>query len=307
MRGPLFLSSGDMLADRRYEFAKDLLARGDVAAAADLLAQTVELAPRFASAWFALGELRERLGEADAAGEAFREALRWDPEDRHGAALQVARLGHQDTGAALSYVRTLFDQYADKFDAALVDGLGYRAPALLRQAVEAACASSGRPAQFASALDLGCGTGLCGTEFRPLVAHLTGVDLSAGMVAQAEKKQLYDRLDVSEIHRFLEREHAAGQAFDLVLSADVFIYLPDLVPVGTAVSRVLAPGGLFAFTVETHAGAGVELGPKLRFAHGTEHVRAAVAGLRLLSLTPASTRNEAGAPVPGLIAVAMRE
>jgi predicted TPR repeat methyltransferase len=73
------------------------------------------------------------------------------------------------------------------------------------------------------------------------------------------------------------------------------------------VARVLAPGGLFAFTVETHAGEGVELGPKLRFAHGENHVRAALSGLRLLSVTPASTRNEAGAPVPGLIVVAMRE
>lgn len=307
MRGPLFLSSGDVLADRRYEFARDLLARGDVEAAADLMRQAVELAPRFASAWFALGELRERAGQAETAAQAFREALRWDPDDRHGAALQLARLDGQDTGAALSYVRTLFDQYADRFDAALVDGLAYRGPALLRQAVDVAGESLGRATQFAAALDLGCGTGLCGAAFRPLVARLTGVDLSAGMIAQAEKKTIYDRLEVSEIHRFLERTHAAGQAFDLVLSADVFIYLPDLVPIGAAVARVLASGGLFAFTVETHGGDGVELGAKLRFAHGEDHVRAAIAGLHLLSLTKASTRNEAGAPVPGLIVVAMRD
>ncbi len=49
---PLFLSSGDLIADRRYQHARDLAARGDLQAAADLFAQAVERAPDFASAWF---------------------------------------------------------------------------------------------------------------------------------------------------------------------------------------------------------------------------------------------------------------
>ena len=61
--GPLFVSSGDLIADRRYKWALDLAARGDFAGAADILAQTVELAPRFATAWFALGAIRDRLGD----------------------------------------------------------------------------------------------------------------------------------------------------------------------------------------------------------------------------------------------------
>ena len=59
----LFVSSGDLIADRRFEFAKDLEKRGDLAAAADLYAQAVEIAPGFASAWFALGEIAARLGD----------------------------------------------------------------------------------------------------------------------------------------------------------------------------------------------------------------------------------------------------
>jgi len=51
--GPLFVSSGDLIADRRYKWAIDQAARGDFAGAADILAQTVELAPAFATAWFA--------------------------------------------------------------------------------------------------------------------------------------------------------------------------------------------------------------------------------------------------------------
>jgi len=70
----LFLSSGDLVADRRFDFARDLQLKGDLVAAADLLLQSTELAPGFASAWFTMGEIRERLGDRDAAIAAFRKA-----------------------------------------------------------------------------------------------------------------------------------------------------------------------------------------------------------------------------------------
>ena len=89
----MFLSSGDLVADRRFDFARDLQLKGDLVAAADLLLQATELAPGFASAWFTLGEIREQLGERDTAIKAFRKAQAADPEDRHGARLRLMRLG----------------------------------------------------------------------------------------------------------------------------------------------------------------------------------------------------------------------
>ena len=72
-------------------------------------------------------------------------------------------------------------------------------------------------------------------------------------------------------------------------------------------ARVLAPGGLFAFTVETHDGSGVRCSRRLRYAHGAAHVRAAIeaAGLQLRHLEPVSTRKEKGEWVPGLVVVAI--
>ena len=67
MPARLFLSSGDLMADRRFEFARDLQLKGDLPAAADLLMQAIELAPNFTSAWFTLADIREELGEHDAA------------------------------------------------------------------------------------------------------------------------------------------------------------------------------------------------------------------------------------------------
>jgi len=297
----LFITSGDLIADRRYEMARAYAADGDLAAAADLYAQAVELAPGFASAWFALGEAREALGDRDAARAAFERAAAADPEDRHGAALRLARLGGADpaTQALHGYVRTLFDQYAPRFDRALAD-LSYSAPTLLREAM------TKHGLRFGTMLDLGCGTGLAGVAFRPHVDWLVGVDLSPKMIEEARKKGLYDRLAVGDIAPLL-REQPERSAH-LIIAADVFAYIADFAAVCDAVARVLADGGLFGLTVEAHDGEGAIVGAKMRYAHSADFVRDAIAaaGLTLVELTRASSRTENRVPVPGLLVLARR-
>ena len=301
------VSSGDLIADRRYGFGRDLASRGDFSAAADLFAQAVEAAPGFAAAWFALGETRAKLGDGAGAAAAFREALRIDPSDRQGAALHLALLGAADPASAMSssYVRAVFDEYAPRFDDALVERLAYRGPQRLLDAVGRARARF-PAAGFGAMLDLGCGTGLAGAAFRREVRHMTGIDLSSGMIAQARAKGIYDRLETGELVEFLAAERAARRRYDLVIAADVFVYLFDLAPVARAVADVLSPEGLFAFTVETHGGDDIELGEKLRYRHGAAPVRAAVAagGLQFRELAPVATRIESGGAVPGLLVVA---
>jgi predicted TPR repeat methyltransferase len=307
--GALFVSSGDLISDRRYKVAVDLAARGDFAAAADVLMQTVETAPGFATAWFALGAIRDRLGDRDGAVAAFRAASRADPDDYHGARLQLARLGAGAPAMTEPYVRRLFDQYAGRYDAALTEHLHYRGPALLCDAAKSALEALGRPIRFEALLDLGCGTGLAGQVFRPFAARLVGVDLSAAMVARAEAKGDYDRLVVGNLAAFLSDEIAKDAKYDLVLAADVFVYVSDLTPVLADIARVLAPRGIAAFTVETHSGAGVTLLPTLRFAHGEGYLRKVVigAGLKLVTLEKATIRTEKGLPVDGLLAIARCE
>jgi len=305
MTSPIFLSSGDVIADRRFEWARDLEAKGDLAGAADLLMQAIELAPAYASAWFILAGLREKLSDRAGAIAAFEQARAADPQDRHGAALHLARLDARPAAAMPEgYVRALFDEYAPRFDRALTEGLGYRAPELLFRAVEAA--QAGTPMKFGSVLDLGCGTGLAALPFRPFSDWMVGVDLSGAMLAQARAKGLYDRLIESEALAFLAGEAAIGARYHLVLAADVFMYFDDLAPVLKAVARVLASPGRVAFSVETHQGSGVILRETLRYAHGDTHVRAALAsaGLKPVSLDFAATRTEKGVAVPGLIVVA---
>jgi predicted TPR repeat methyltransferase len=304
----VFLSSGDVLADRRFERAKAYAAEGDRTAAIDLLMQAVERAPAFASAWFALGESRAADGDRAGAIAAFRAALAADPTDRHGAALHLARLGAADAATAMApgYVRSLFDQYAPDFDQALIEGLGYRGPELLREALGEACAARQRPFHFARALDLGCGTGLVAEALRYCCDTILGVDLSPAMVAAARRKGVYADVVAGDLTDFVAAQPEGS--CDLVIAGDAFVYLADLEPVCRAVVRALAPDGLFAFTVETHASTGVVLGEKLRYGHAADHVRAALAaaGLAPLTLESTSTRTENGVPVPGLIVITGR-
>jgi len=307
MPARLFLSSGDLVADRRFEFARDLQLKGDLAAAADLLVQATDLAPGFASAWFTLGEIRQQLGEHAAAVAAFRKARDADPDDRHGAGLWLMRMDAEQVSAMPpAYVRTLFDQYAPKFEAALVDDLGYRGPSLLFKAVLAARHAVRKPAFFKRAIDLGCGTGLAATAFAREVDHFTGIDLSPRMIEKARATGLYAELEVADMLEGLRSKPDAGA--DLILAADAMVYVADLAPMLKEVRRVLTAGGLLAFTVETHGADDVILGEGLRYAHGETYVRASLqsAGLALSQLERKSARNEDNTPVPGLVVVAAK-
>ena len=303
----LFLSSGDLRADRRFDFARDLQLKGDLVAAADLFSQATELAPGFASAWFTLGEIRLQLGEQDAATAAFREARDADPDDRHGASLRLTLLGAEQLSAMPpAYVRALFDQYAPKFETALVDDLGYRGPALLFKAVLWVRAVASTPEFFKRAIDLGCGTGLAAAAFANNVDRFIGIDLSPRMIEKARLTGLYTELEVDDMLKGLLSKPEASA--ELIVAADAMVYVADLMPVLAEARRVLVSGGVLAFTTETHDGEGVTIGEGLRYAHSVAHVRASVeaAGLSLSLLEDRSARNEHNAPVPGLVVVATK-
>jgi predicted TPR repeat methyltransferase len=307
MPARLFLSSGDLMADRRFEFARDLQLKGDLRAAADLLMQAIELVPDFTSAWFTLGDIREVLGEHCAAISAFHEAQASDPGDRHGAGLRLIRLGAVPlAGMSRAYVQTLFDQYAPRFESSLVGDLGYRGPELLFRAVLSVRSAARKPAFFKRAIDLGCGTGLAAAAFAREVDHFVGVDLSPRMIERARASGLYAELEVADMLQGLCGR--ADASADLVLAADAMVYVADLAPLLAEAARVLAPGGLLAFTAETHDGEGVFLGHGLRYAHSAAYVRASVeaSGLELSLLEDLSARNEDNAPVPGLVVVAAK-
>jgi predicted TPR repeat methyltransferase len=197
--------------------------------------------------------------------------------------------------ASDDYVRQEFDAFADRFDATLTNWLDYRAPQLVADAVRAAL---GPGAVTAATIDLGCGTGLAAPLLRPLTRRLEGVDLSPRMLDKARARGGYDALHEGEIGRFLSTRR--GQ-YTLAVACDVFCYFGELAPAFAAVAAALKPGGIFAFTVERHAGEGHALGPSGRYAHADSFVRAAgeAAGLVLAYAAEETLRSELHRPVIG--------
>jgi predicted TPR repeat methyltransferase len=297
-------TSGDLAADRRYQWALGALESRDYEGARDLFSQVLDRAPDWAPGWFGLGEALEGLDRRAEAADAFAEALRRDPEDSAGAALRLARLsGASPSAAPRAYVKTLFDQYAETFDRHLTEALAYRGPQILLDAIE----QTAPQRIFARMLDLGCGAGLAGEAFRSRVRTMTGMDLSPAMIAKARAKNLYDRLAAADLLDFIREEPA--ESADLVVAADVFVYIGDLAPVFAAVARTLSLGGLFAFTTQKAAdSASFAVGEDLRFAHSELYLRdcAAKAGLAVRTLSPAATRKERGADAPGWVALLLK-
>ena len=294
------LDSYDPIAQRRYLYAREAAEDGDFAAAAEILEQTIELAPYWAPAWFALGEAREKLGDEKGAADAFRGALRLDPSDAQGAGPRIALFGKTAASALPpAYVSRLFDDYAPRFDAHLTTGLAYRGPELILAALDRLASTR----RFNRAFDLGCGTGLMGAALRGRVEKLVGVDLSPKMIEKARVSGRYDALEVGDVVEFLSSAAAPGA--DLIVAADVLVYLGDLDPLFGGITRVLAPNGLFAFTVEAGEGAEYRLRPTMRFAHSESYLRAAAARAGLVPevIQAVATRREAGGEVAGWIAV----
>lgn len=305
------LSSGDLIADRRADYAKMLAEAGDAPGAAELMAQALELAPDWAAGWFRLADYEEKSGRIEAAVDALRNTLRLNPEDIFGASLKLALLGATETPEQPPsvYVERLFDDYAERFDHALVEKLGYSVPEKLA-AVIGRVNGGGR---FRHVTDLGCGTGLFGERIRDRADFLEGFDLSANMLAKAEAKGVYDRLAQADLSLAPEDSGVFGaleqRRADLVSAADVLMYLGNLEGVFFIADRLLASGGLFAFSVEDACGAdGFVLRPSLRYAHSEAYIASLCkeSGLSMIATERTIIRRDAGEPVDGILFLACK-
>jgi predicted TPR repeat methyltransferase len=303
------LSSGDVIADRRADYAKMLDEGGEPEAAAELMEQALELTPSWAAGWYRLATYREKAGNTAGAADGYRQTVALDPEDIFGAGLKLALLGEAATPdqPPSRYVERLFDDYAGRFETSLVEKLDYSVP----QKLAALVASTGR--RYALAVDLGCGTGLLGPEIREAVDALEGYDLSQNMLAKAEEKGIYDHLAQADLSLSPERSGVfSGRSetrADLITAADVLMYLGNLESVFLIAERLSAPGGDFAFSVEDAGeGDGFHLAPSLRYAHTETYVRALCArhGFDVLKIEKTTIRKDGGKPVSGILFLTRR-
>ncbi|MBL0391820.1 tetratricopeptide repeat protein [Ramlibacter monticola] len=244
--------------------------------------------------WILRGNALKELGRGAEAARSFREALArgGDPE-LLGYYLAGLEGGAAPRHAPAQYVQALFDGYAAQFDAHLAQTLRYDAPRVLAQRL----AAQGR--RWSHALDLGCGTGLCGPFLRARAERMTGVDLSANMLEKARSKGAYDALVQGDVAAFLAQSQ---ETFDLVVAADVFIYVGALDEVFRLLAARMPAGGSFCFTVEESQGPELELRASLRYAHSESGIRrlAQQHGFAVDAMEKRPVREDQRVPIPGL-------
>jgi predicted TPR repeat methyltransferase len=131
---------------------------------------------------------------------------------------------------------------------------------------------------------------------------MAGVDLAPRMISAARRRGCYHELAVGDIATALR---PCVASFDLVLAADVFVYIGDLAETFGLAAIALRPAGLFAFSVEAHEGEAYVLGPTRRYQHSLAYVRklAAEHGLTEAHAQRSVLRTDAGAEVTGWIVV----
>ncbi len=288
------------MAAFRTNLGKTLGRLGRPDAAIVHLRESVRLRPRSVEAWVNLSEQCYLAGQQAEAIAAIDQAIALDAGN---TGLKYFRNSISGAGAERwsdADIRDWFDRFAPTFDDLLVKDLEYRTPQ--RMGGFLAPWLSGREGKLRIE-DLGCGTGLSGLVLKPYAAHLSGVDLSGEMVAKARDRGVYDSLTVAEIVAYLGDR--PPEACDLVAAMDVFVYIRSLEPVFQAATRSLAPGGLFAFSVERLDSEGdIAVNRSGRYAHSRKYLRslAAANGLVEWRMEDTVLRKEVGQPVEGLLA-----
>ncbi len=289
--------------EERFSMALRLMEWGDYHSAGLILEDCLECAPHLAALYFYLAEIKRLTKNSEEAAKYYKCYLELEKQDSLGASIKLFHLGYSKQPLTLpaSYIECLFDQYSKTFDKCLLENLGYCVPAQVY-----ALASEIYPKRkYNRALDLGCGTGLSGAVFREDVIALEGVDISEGMISQAQKKNIYNALHNEEIHEFLNQQTTN---YDLFLCLDVLIYIGAAESLFSLISQSLSNEGLCIFSTQVSADVSLSLGEDHRYSHSQIYVEEMLnkAELDLLKVKNIILRIEHGQPVYGQIYAASK-
>jgi predicted TPR repeat methyltransferase len=282
-------------ADAHSNLGNSLKELGQLDAAVKSYENALAVKADFAEARYNLGVTLQELGQLEAAVKRYEQALAIKPDYAEAQHMINSLTGKTSQSAPKEYVKNLFNNYADKFEDSLVNNLEYATPSLLKKIL----LNSGLAKHnICRAVDLGCGTGLCGVEFRDLTKILIGIDLSDKMIAKAKEKNIYDGLYVNNLINGLKE---FDSKFDLFISSDVFVYLGDLKDLFNTVSEYTTKHSLFVFSTEDNDGDSFNLRQSGRYSHSKKYIAqlASISGFKLEHFERSNLRKDKGQWIVG--------
>ena len=239
------------------------------AEALEILKTVISVNPQYQKAYRNLGKTYLQLGMKDKALQALSDYIELQGPDESTQHMIDALSGNHVTGTPDLYIQNLFDEFSGTFDHHLVHELKYDIPATMH----ALLITQNVLDNNTRVLDLGCGTGLIGQQLGKQIEFIDGVDLSQGMLNKAREKSLYRNLFNANIIEFINALNSK-ETYNLVIAADVFIYLGALEPLFEALKNKLsfAAQTHFLFSLETIENNAYKLLPSGRYAHNIGYV-----------------------------------
>jgi tetratricopeptide (TPR) repeat protein len=173
-----------------------------------------------------------------------------------------------------AYIKDLFDHYAEFYEPHMQKTLQYQLPMFLKNYFKETFSEH----RLRCALDIGCGTGLCGTAISSVTQHLIGIDVSPNMLEKAKLKNVYHELNVIDCLSFLNE---TNQMFDLIIAMDVTPYLQNFETILKNTALHLHQKGHLIFSIECTHEENVKLEANGRISYSSNYIESICKDLNL--------------------------
>ncbi len=243
-----------------------LKAQGKKNDALNHLLNALQIETKSAEINFNLAEIYLSMNDINKSQKFLNETIKLDP-NHEGAKLKSEILNGNFKGKfPLKYLKHHFDNYSETFEKHLLSTLNYKVPLAFSKIMKS---KYEKKYSLKNILDLGCGTGLCGIQIKNNFNKLVGVDISKQMLNKANQKSIYTQLICTDIINFLKY---TKQKYEIIIAADVLIYLGDLNELFKFVHNVMLCNARFIFSIEETKKGEYMINQNGRFSHTLSYI-----------------------------------
>lgn len=269
--------------------------KGQITDALKTLELLIETNSKDALLFNMMGGCYVSLRQFEMAIQSYEKALEIYPDYAIPQHMLNSLTGYTSKEPPKEYVKNLFDDYAERFNDSLVHGLQYKLPFMIKDIIQ----KSSSVSKYPKTIDLGCGTGLSGSELREISEHLSGIDISENMILKAKELDIYDQLHIGDIVEVL---NSVQEKYDLFVALDVLIYVGDVESIFKAVHKFCNNESLFIFSTEIQEKDGYSLLKSSRYSHSDSYIMNQASGKFVLVESKNITiRKEGGNLINGKI------
>lgn len=280
--------------EANYNLGVATMAIGELEAARQQFEKVIRMDAKNIDARVNLAAVLLKLDERKQAIKLYEEVLVIEPNQAIADYMLKALKGaEQPVAAPEQYVENLFDNYAGYYEKHMGEVLRYTVPEKMEELLKPYLNNE------MDILDLGCGSGLAAEKFKAYAKSIIGIDLSNKMLKAAAKKTIYANLIHADLAPGIQR---LVHSVDLIIAADVFVYLGSLREIFHLVHSKLSTKGLFCFSTELGE-EGYQLQVTARYTHSIAYIEelAEISGFEVIAKNTIIPRYQDDKPIQGML------